>query len=100
MSGTIKYFNSEGILPHFIQGDSLNVLSRLPDECIDCCITSPPYWGQRSYDAGGIGQENSPGDFIKNLLEIIAQIRRTLKPTGSFWLNIGDTYRGKSVHSK
>lgn len=97
VSETITYLNSEELIPHFMEGDCLEILSQLPAECIDCCITSPPYWGQRSYDAGGIGLENSPEDFIKNLLEIIAQVKSVLKPTGSFWLNIGDTYREKSL---
>ena len=83
--------------PLFLLGDAENVLSEFPDNSIDCCITSPPYWGQRSYDNGGIGQEDNPEDFISNLLKITQEIKRVLKPSGSFWLNIGDTYQNKSL---
>ncbi|WP_240699527.1 DNA-methyltransferase [Spirosoma sordidisoli] len=83
--------------PLFLCGDSLQVLQHLPSNSIDCAITSPPYWGQRSYENGGIGLEETPEEFIDNLLAIIAEIRRVLKPTGSFWLNLGDTYKNKSL---
>lgn len=68
----------------------------MPSDCIDVAITSPPYWGQRKYVGGGIGQEKNPEEFVDNLLEITAEVRRVLKPEGSFWLNLGDTYRGKA----
>jgi site-specific DNA-methyltransferase (adenine-specific) len=60
-------------------------------------ITSPPYWGKREYKNGGIGLENEYSCFINNLMEIIGEIKRILKQEGSFWLNIGDTYRNKSL---
>lgn len=91
------YLNQSDLIPLFITGDSFHLLKDFPDDCIDCVITSPPYWGQRSYENGGIGLENTPEEFISNLLAIIAQIRRVLKPTGSFWLNLGDTYKNKSL---
>lgn len=60
-------------------------------------MTSPPYWGQRAYSGGGIGLERSYGEYIENLLAIIAQVKRVVKPTGSFWLNIGDAYHRKTL---
>ena len=61
-------------------------------------LNSPaPYWGQRSYENGGIGLEAKSSEFIQNLLSITNEIYRVLKPTGSFWLNIGDTYQNKSL---
>jgi|SRR6056297_1926353 len=78
-------------------GDALEVLRAMPDASIDCCITSPPYWGQREYNGGGIGLEKTPAQYVDALCEIIEQVQRVLKPTGSFWLNIGDTYRNKSL---
>ena len=57
----------------------------------------PPYWGQRTYSGRGIGLEETHGEYIENLLTIIAEVKRVLKPTGSFWLNIGDTYHRKSL---
>jgi DNA modification methylase len=92
-----QYVSSPSLDPHFILGDALLVLSKLPDECIDFSMTSPPYWGQRQYLAGGIGLEDTPEEYISNLLAIFREIHRVLKPTGSFWLNIGDTYRNKSL---
>ena len=86
-------------VPHmeFLCGDALQVLKGMPDACIDCCITSPPYWGQREYSGGGIGLEKTSGEYIDGLCDIIEQVHRVLKSTGSFWLNIGDAYRNKSL---
>jgi site-specific DNA-methyltransferase (adenine-specific) len=60
-------------------------------------MTSPPYWGQRQYSSGGIGLEETHTEYIKNLLKVFEQVYRVLKPTGSFWLNIGDTYDSKTL---
>jgi DNA modification methylase len=91
------FLTNSTIYPDFYVGDSLSVLENIPAESIDCCMTSPPYWGQRSYENGGIGLEKKPASFIDNLLEITKEIKRVLKKTGSFWLNIGDTYKNKSL---
>ena len=69
----------------------------MPKASIDMAITSPPYWGHRQYDEHGIGLESTPEQYIDNLLAITAELLRVLKPSGSFWLNIGDTYRGKNL---
>jgi len=81
----------------FLNGDSLEVLATLPSESIDTAMTSPPYWGQRRYDSEGIGAEGSPAEFIESLLAITAELHRVLKPTGSFWLNLGDSYYKKGL---
>lgn len=73
------------------------MLSSLPDNIFDCAITSPPYWKKREYAAGGIGLEKNPDEYIDNLVAICAEIYRTLKPSGSFWLNIGDSYKAKNL---
>ena len=83
--------------PVFHTGDALTVLKTMPNNTVDCIMTSPPYWGQRCYENGGIGLENKPEYFIDNLLNIIKELYRVLKTTGSFWLNIGDTYKNKSL---
>lgn len=85
------------LAPLFLCGDAAAVLRQLPDEVIDCVITSPPYWGQRRYQAGGLGQERRPEAYIEALLEVIDQVRRVLKPTGSLWLNLGDSYEDKGL---
>ena len=84
-------------IPFFIQGDALNVLANLPNDCIDCVATSPPYYMKRQYLGGGIGLENTYQQYIDNLLAIIEEVYRVLKPTGSFWLNIGDSYKNKQL---
>ncbi len=79
------------------QGDARRVLARFPEASIDCCLTSPPYWGQRDYDAGGIGRERQPDDYVAALLEVMAEVARVLRPRGSLWLNLGDSYRQKRL---
>jgi DNA modification methylase len=92
-----SYVQKQQISPMFFLGDAASVLKELPDSCVDFCMTSPPYWGKRQYHNGGIGLEDDYKDYISNLLTIFAQVQRVLKPTGSFWLNIGDTYRRKHL---
>jgi DNA modification methylase len=92
-----EYLHSQDRQPLFLFGDALTTLASFPENCIDCCMTSPPYWGQRAYSGGGIGLERSYGEYIENLLAIIAEVKRTLKSTGSFWLNIGDAYQRKGL---
>jgi site-specific DNA-methyltransferase (adenine-specific) len=60
-------------------------------------MTSPPYWGKREYTNGGIGLEADYRDFIDRLAAVFARVKRVLKPTGSFWLNIGDSYSDKQL---
>lgn len=91
------YLHSGDRKPLFILGDSLKTLASFPASCIDCCMTSPPYWGQRAYSGGGIGLEETYGEYVDSLLAIIAEVKRLLKPSGSFWLNIGDVYHRKSL---
>ena len=92
-----EYLSQESRYPLFIQGDSLAVLKKISDNSVDCCITSPPYWQKRQYESGGIGLELTSSEYIANLYKIIEEIRRVLKPCGSFWLNIGDSYHNKSL---
>lgn len=97
MSRITEYISLNDNFPLFIQGNSLEVLRGFESETIDCCITSPPYWQKRQYENGGIGLEESSEEYVSNLFEIIKEIKRVLKPSGSFWLNIGDTYHNKSL---
>ncbi len=83
--------------PAFVTGDALHILKQLPAASIDCVMTSPPYWGKREYENGGIGLEKDYRDFIRNLLLVFGELQRVLKPAGSFWLNIGDSYKGKHL---
>jgi DNA modification methylase len=76
-------------------GDAVNVLSSFPESSIDCCVTSPPYFGLRDYGVNGqIGLENTPEIYIAKLMGVFNEVYRVLKPAGTFWLNIGDSYAG------
>lgn len=91
------YIHSGSVFPLFIKGDALKVLQGVSSNTVDCCITSPPYWQKRQYESGGIGLEPSSKEYINGLYAIIQEVRRVLKPTGSFWLNLGDSYQHKSL---
>jgi DNA modification methylase len=74
-------------------GDSLAVLSLLPDQSVDCCVTSPPYFGLRDYgEAGQYGLEASPAEYVETMRAVFAEVRRVLADDGTLWLNIGDSY--------
>ena len=79
-------------------GDNITNLKNIPDSSVDMCVTSPPYYNLRDYkNSGQIGAENTVKDFVDNLVEVFDEIHRILKPTGSCWVNIGDTYDKKRL---
>ncbi len=80
-----------------IEADALETLRQLPASLVDCVMTSPPYWQQRAYAAGGIGEEQAVGAYLMELRAIFKQAHRVLKPRGSLWINIDDTYHQKSM---
>jgi DNA modification methylase len=92
-----EYLVSGRRAPLFLAGDALELLRAFPAECIDCCVTSPPYWGQRAYASEGIGLEPDRHRYVEHLLAIFGELKRVLKPAGSFWLNIGDAYESKCL---
>ena len=78
-----------------IIGDTRDKLRALPSDSVDCCVTSPPYYGLRDYGvAGQIGLEETPDAYISELVGVFREVRRVLKPTGTLWLNLGDSYAG------
>ena len=80
-----------------LQGESLSVLKALPDNSIHCCVTSPPYYALRDYGVKEqIGQEAAPEEYIRKLVLVFREVYRVLKPEGTFWLNISDTYCRKA----
>lgn len=91
------YLADKGTEPLFLCGDALKILKLIPDNSFDVCMTSPPYWKKREYSNGGYGLEKDYNDFIKNILMVTNEVHRVLKPTGSFWINIGDTYNNKNL---
>ena len=75
--------------------DCLDGLRLVPSDSVDCCITSPPYFGLRDYGVEGqIGLEPSPDEYISRLAQVFSEVLRVLKPEGTLWLNIGDSYNG------
>jgi DNA modification methylase len=81
-------------------GDALAMLRELPDESVQCCVTSPPYWGLRDYGvAGQLGLEPTPDEFVANITAVFAEVRRVLRADGTLWLNLGDSYVGSGKAS-
>lgn len=77
-----------------IPGDALTILRRLPADCVDCVITSPPYHLLRSYHGGAkeIGTEATVTEYVERIVAVCDELARVLTPTGSLWLNLGDSY--------
>lgn len=76
-------------------GDCIESMKKLPAESVDMCVTSPPYYGLRNYgDDNQIGLEATLGEYISNMVAVFEQVRRVLKPEGTLWLNLGDSYNG------
>ena len=74
-------------------GDVRKRLAELPDQSVQCCITSPPYYGLRDYgEDGQIGLEESPREFVDALVETFREVHRVLRDDGTLWLNLGDSY--------
>jgi DNA modification methylase len=76
-----------------VVGDAAVVLAALPDACVQTVVTSPPYWSLRDYGIEGqIGLEVDLELFVKHLTSVIDEVRRVLRPDGTLWLNVGDSY--------
>jgi site-specific DNA-methyltransferase (adenine-specific) len=93
--------NLENYKNKILNGNSLEVLKTLPDNSIDCCITSPPYWGLRDYGHDEqLGSEKHFKEFVNNLCNVFDEVKRVLKPTGTCFVNLGDTYMNDSSYSE
>ena len=80
------------------EGDARCLPDKLPDHSVDLIVTSPPYWRKRDYGmAGQIGQEKTPKEYVSAIIDAMQEWRRVLRPSGSVFLNIGDTYYKKSL---
>lgn len=76
-----------------IIGDCRQALRDLPDQSVNCCVTSPPYFGLRDYGADGqIGLEQTPDDFVAELVAVFREVKRVLRDDGTLWPNLGDSY--------
>jgi len=78
--------------------DARDLLKYIEPESVDCCVTSPPYWGLRDYGIGedALGLEPTPELYIAHLVEIFREVRKALKLHGTLWLNLGDSYAGSN----
>ena len=85
------YYADHGVSLYL--ADARRKLLEFDDETFKCCVTSPPYWGLRDYDyPDQIGAEPILDDYIRDLVAVFREVRRTLHDDGTFWLNIGDAY--------
>jgi len=76
-----------------LQGDCREVLKTFPEGSVNCCVTSPPYYGLRDYGVDGqIGLEKTPDSYVTELVAVFAQVRRVLRDDGTLWINLGDSY--------
>jgi DNA modification methylase len=91
----IQQSNRPSIHPplRILTGDALTHLRALPSESVQCCVSSPPYWGLRDYGvAGQLGLERTPEEFVAKLVAIYEEVRRVLRHDGTCWVNLGDSY--------
>jgi len=78
-----------------IIGDVRTAMQSIPDQSVQTCITSPPYWGLRDYGQGDqIGLEETPQEYVDQMVQVFREVWRVLKDDGTLWLNIGDSYAG------
>jgi len=80
-----------------LEGDCREMLKTLADQSVNCCVTSPPYFGLRDYGvADQIGLEKTPDEFVAQLVSVFREVRRVLRDDGTLWLNLGDSYAGST----
>lgn len=85
--------NLPDVIDTVIYGDCTQVLSTFPDDCIHTVVTSPPYWGLRDYGVEDqLGLEQTPEEYTENMVKVFSQVLRALRPEGTLWLNLGDSY--------
>lgn len=79
-------------------GDCLKKLAELEDKSVNCCVTSPPYFGLRDYGhEGQIGLEPTPHEFVEKLVDVFREVKRLMRDDGTLWLNLGDTYAQNEI---
>ena len=82
-------------------GNALDILKTFPPESVNMCVTSPPYYGLRDYGVEAqIGNEQTPYEYIQNLLLVFEEVKRVLKPDGTLWVNIADSYAANNKNFK
>ena len=81
-----------------LKGDCLETLKKVKTNTVNTCVTSPPYWGLRDYNGEEkqLGMEDTPEEFVENLVNVFKEVKRVLRDDGTVWLNLGDSYAGNS----
>lgn len=83
-----------------INGDVLKALKTIPDNSVHCIITSPPYWNLRNYNVDGqIGLEPTPEEYVNKIVEVSRELKRLLRPNGTYWINLGDSFSSKAYNN-
>ena len=78
-----------------LQGNCLDSLQSLESGSVNCCVTSPPYWGLRDYgEQDQLGLEETPEEYVANMVKVFSEVKRVLTKEGTLWLNLGDSYAG------
>ncbi len=84
-----------GYIDTILNGDVIDMLRTLPDQSVNTCVTSPPYWGLRDYGVDGqLGLEKTPDEYVAKMVRVFQEVKRVLKDDGTLWLNLGDSYCG------
>jgi DNA modification methylase len=87
------HYERDGVTLHL--GDCRESMRQMEPESVQCCITSPPYFGLRDYGAAGqLGLEPTPGEYVANMVEVFREVWRVLRDDGTCWINLGDSYAG------
>jgi DNA modification methylase len=84
-----------------LNGDCIEMMKTLPARSVNCCVTSPPYFGLRDYGhEGQIGLEETPDAYVAKLVAVFREVKRILRDDGTLWLNLGDSYVGATSQHK
>jgi len=87
-------------LNKILLGNAPDVLMELPDKSINCCVTSPPYWGLRDYGVEGqLGLEKTPEEYVQKMVDLFREVRRVLRDDGTVWINLGSSMINKTIES-
>jgi DNA modification methylase len=80
---------------NILHGDWIEQLKTLEAESVQCCVTSPPYWGLRDYGVSGqLGLEKTPEEYVEKMVAGFREVKRVLRNDGTLWVNLGDSYNG------
>jgi DNA modification methylase len=82
-----------------LQGNCINKLKTIADKTYHTCVTSPPYWGLRDYGVDNqLGLEETPQEYVANMVQVFRKVRRVLRDDGTVWLNLGDSYASNGTY--